>query len=130
MAAALAAAAAWALWPGGTTPAVAGSPYTTAIDCLRYNQRTGRVPIRLTVTNTTARPLRFRGHVDITIARVRPGSADHVRFARIAAVSPLTTIRPGRTFRWATRSRPVQLHGASGHLKVGACTFFADPPRD
>jgi hypothetical protein len=119
-----------ALWPRHRSSF--SEPFSASIDCARYDARTGRIPIRLTVTSRVSRPLRFQGHVVVAIRRIRPGgNAAHnwVRYAYVDAESPLTTIPAGETITWSTVKGPVLLRGSTAHLKLGGCTFYADPPR-
>ncbi len=118
------------LWP--RQAAVAAVPYSVDIGCMAYNAKTGLVPITLTVTSHVSAPLRFQGHITVAIRRVRPGgdpAHDWVRYRDVDAETPLVTIPPGEAISWSTVKGPVLLHGRTAHLKVGGCTFSADPPR-
>jgi hypothetical protein len=103
------------------------------VACLSYNAKTGRIPIRLTVSSHVSAPLRFQGHVTVVIRRIRHGgdpAHDWVRYRHVDAETPLLTIPPVGTITWSTVKGPVLLHGSTAHLEAGGCTFYADPPRD
>jgi hypothetical protein len=118
---------AWSLWPGNR-PAAIKTPFSVIVDCERFNMKTGRVLMKLTVTSRVAHPLRFQGHVTVAIRRILSGD-NWVRYAYVSADTPLTTIRRGHTFTWSTHSHPVLLRGSTAHLELGSCVFYANPPR-
>jgi hypothetical protein len=117
------------LWP--QHQAVASAPYSVDVGCTTLNAKTGRVPITLTATSHAATPLRFQGHIRIAIRRIRAGgdpAHDWVRYRYVDAGTPLVTIPPGDAISWSTVKGPVLLHGSTAHLRIGGCTFYADPP--
>jgi hypothetical protein len=76
----LAALAALGAWDYSTTRgngiSVYRTPYRVEMDCMRYSTRTGRVTMRIAVRNITRRPIRFRGHVFVTIRHDLPTTPD------------------------------------------------------
>jgi hypothetical protein len=89
--------------------------------------------MRIVIQNITQRPIRFRGHVLVTIRHDLPTAADgrprwHP-YATARARTPLVTIGPEATYEWSRRSRPILLHGSTKRLSSGSCEFYANPPR-
>jgi hypothetical protein len=133
----LAALAALGAWDYSTTRgngiSVYRTPYRVEMDCMRYSTRTGRVTMRIAVRNITRRPIRFRGHVFVTIRHDLPTTPDGRKhwhpYAMARGHTPLLTIAPGDTYEWSRRSRPILLHGSTKGLSSGGCGFYANPPR-